>query len=60
MHGKEWTVQDIHRRDEGTTGIDDDFQALYRLSARMFGVTPSWRRVRLISNAAPCSLLHWL
>jgi len=27
MHAKDWTVQDIHRKDEGTTGIDDDFFA---------------------------------
>ena len=25
MHDKDWTVQGIDSKDEGTTGIDDDF-----------------------------------
>jgi dihydrofolate reductase len=51
MHGKDWTVQGVHRKAEGTTGIDDDFFArsfqnvgAFILGRNMFGpVRGPWR-----------------
>ena len=51
MQGKDWTVEGIHREDEGTTGIDDDFFARSFLNVgawifgrNMFGpVRGAWR-----------------
>ena len=39
MHGKDWTVHGIHGKDEGTTGIDDDFfERVFRnVGAYIFG-----------------------
>ena len=51
MHGKDWTVQDIQRKESGTAGIDDDFFSrnfqnvgAYILGRNMFGpVRGPWR-----------------
>jgi dihydrofolate reductase len=51
MHGKDWTVHGLHRKDEGTTGIDDHFFArsfqnvgALILGRNMFGpVRGPWR-----------------
>jgi dihydrofolate reductase len=51
MHGKDWTVEGIHRKDKGTAGIDDDFFArsfqnvgAFILGRNMFGpVRGPWR-----------------
>jgi dihydrofolate reductase len=51
MQGKDWTVEGIHRKDKGTTGIDDDFFArsfrnvgAFILGRNMFGpVRGPWR-----------------
>ena len=44
MHGKDWTLRDIHPKDAGATGIDDDFFArrfrnvgAFILGRNMFG-----------------------
>ena len=39
MHGKDWTVQGIHDKDGGTTGIDDDFfaRSFLNVGAWIFG-----------------------
>ena len=39
MHGKDWTVQGIDRKDEGSTGIDDDFfaRSFQNVGAFIFG-----------------------
>jgi dihydrofolate reductase len=51
MYGKDWTVHGVHRQDEGTAGIDDDFFArsfqnvgALILGRNMFGpVRGPWR-----------------
>jgi dihydrofolate reductase len=50
MHGKDWTVDGIRGKDEGTTGIDDDFFArnfrsgAFIIGRNMFGpVRGPWR-----------------
>ena len=39
MHSKDWTVQGVHRKDEGTTGIDDAFfaRSFQNVGAFIFG-----------------------
>jgi dihydrofolate reductase len=39
MHAKDWTIQDLDRKDEGMTGIDDDFfaQGFRNVGAWIFG-----------------------
>jgi dihydrofolate reductase len=39
LHGKDWTVEGIHRNGEGTIGIDDDFfaRSFHNVGAWIFG-----------------------